>query len=145
MPEDLLRNDAAEKVKLITDLILNVARQFTCQRSIHRFIGLLIQVAHTSQQRSHAPSAVGISALTLQQNKQPGSQISIHPVKQPHHSSGNTRPVARHVKSVSYGLVLQPVVYRTSHITPRPVAVQSEMLTQQATRSEPHQDPHRHQ
>ena len=52
MLEDLFRDDAAEQVQLIPGLIFNVARQFARQRSINRFIGLLIQVAHASQQRS---------------------------------------------------------------------------------------------
>ncbi|MFU0887910.1 hypothetical protein ACM26S_18050 [Kluyvera sichuanensis] len=65
----LLRDDAVEQVQLIPGLILNVVRQFACQRSVNRFVGLLVQVAHTGQQRSQAAGAVGISALPIQQHQ----------------------------------------------------------------------------
>ncbi|HFZ2384204.1 TPA: hypothetical protein ACPZX4_003963 [Citrobacter freundii] len=70
MLENLLGYDAAEQVQLIPGLILDVARQFACQRSINWLIGLLVEVPHTRQQRSQAAGAVCISALTVQQHQQ---------------------------------------------------------------------------
>ncbi|WP_373407766.1 hypothetical protein [Leclercia adecarboxylata] len=62
----LLRNDAVEQVQLIPCLILNVARQFPRQRIIDRFVGLLVQVAYASQQRSQTAGAVGVGTLAVQ-------------------------------------------------------------------------------
>ncbi|HGY6027736.1 hypothetical protein [Enterobacter asburiae] len=145
MLEDLLWNDAAEQVKLIPGLILNVARQFTCQRINYRLIGLLVQFTHTSQQRSQAASAVGIGTLTIQQHQQFGSQVSIHLAEQRHHLTSDASTVAVYIQAVRYRFVLQAVIDGAGHAIPRLTFWHPETMIQPAVRSEPHQDPHRHQ
>ncbi|WP_406943609.1 hypothetical protein [Citrobacter freundii] len=125
MLENLLGYDAAEQVQLIPGFIFNVARQLTRQRSVNRFVGLCVEVTHTSEQRRQAAGAVRISSLAVQQHQQFGSQVSIHSVQQRNHAPSDAGAVARHIKAMRYGLVLEAIVYGAGHVTPRPVVARS--------------------
>ncbi|WP_379952345.1 hypothetical protein [Enterobacter soli] len=102
----LLRDYAAEQVHLIPGFILNVTRQLAGKRGINRFVGLLVEVPHTSQQRCQTASAVSISTLTVQQHHQLCSQVGIKLAKQRNHAPGDASTVAAHIQSVRYRLVL---------------------------------------
>ncbi|WP_442786108.1 hypothetical protein [Leclercia sp. LSNIH3] len=143
--QDLLWDAAAEQVQLIPGLIFNVARQFACQRRVNRFVGLLIQFTHTSQQRCQATGAVGIRPFAVQKHQQFRGQLGIQFIQQRHHAPGDASAVARHIEAMRYRLILQAVVDGTGHITPLLLAVRSARPIQPATHQGLSQGRHQHQ